>query len=96
MKRNARLAYNALKKIGAPVLDADWGGHFAISAELYGRDDGFYEGHKDLAPGGYWADYYGEFTGGYPYVAPEIEKILDKYGLYCEWNNPGVLSVYDA
>jgi hypothetical protein len=98
MKRNARNAFNALKKIGAPVLDPElgWGGHFGISAELAGRDDWLYPGSKDLAPGGYWADYYGEFTGFYPYVAPEIEKILDKYDLYYEWVNAAVLGVYDA
>jgi hypothetical protein len=102
MKRNARNAYNALKKIGAPVLDPDlgWGGHFAISGELYGRDNGFYEGHKDYASDGMeWANYYSEdYNENWSRfgVHNEINDILDKYGLYAEWYNAGVLGVYDA
>ena len=98
MKQNARKAFNALKKIGAPVLGPEkgWGGHFAISAERYGRDDGFYEGHKDEAPDGLpWADYYGEFQGGYPVVNQAIMDILHDNDLYVEWINAGVLGVYD-
>jgi hypothetical protein len=94
MNRNARNAYNALKKIGAPVLSPDlgWGGHFAISGELYGADDGFYEGAKNLDPdGNYWYDYYESYWG-----SPYINDILEKHGLFAEWINAGVLGVYDA
>jgi hypothetical protein len=98
MKRHALKAYNALKRIGAPVLDPDkgWGGYFAISAELYGRNNGFYEGHIDQDPDGLpWADYYGEYMGGYPYVSKHIEEILASNGLFTEWQNAAVLVVYD-
>ena len=103
MKQNARKAYNALKRIGAPVLDPDkgWGGHFAISAELYGRDNGYYDGHIDQAPDGMpWADYYEivnyDNNFGYTFgVHPAIIKILEDNGLYCEWYNAAVMSVYD-
>lgn len=102
MKRNARNAFNALKKIGAPVLGPElgWGGHFAISGELAGRDNWFYEGSKDEAPNGfYWAEYWSPSAAGPGEefgVNKAILDILNKYDLYAEWNNPGVLNVYDA
>ena len=86
MKRNARAAFNALKKIGAPVIDTggDWGGeYFAVSGEEnYGET---------------WADYYREFGDTDDFgVSLKVNKILDKYGLFAEWINPGVIGVYDA
>lgn len=84
MKQNARLAFNALKKIGAPVLDTDREGcHFRISGEDNGDET--------------WADYYdGHYLGWDFGVNPKIEAILEKHDLMCEWENPGVLGVYDA
>jgi len=86
MKKNARLAFNELKKEGVHVLDPDcgWGGHFAISGECHGdgsRGDDF-DRFLD-----YYEDYFGDRT--------IIPAILDKHGLYFEWNNPGVVAVYD-
>jgi hypothetical protein len=98
MNRNARNAWNALKKIGCPVLDPSlgWGGFFALSAEHYGKDDGFYEGHKDYDPDGNdWADYYNSGFGEFG-VSTHITEVLGKHGLYCEWINAGVLAVYDS
>jgi hypothetical protein len=53
MKRNARNAFNALKKAGITVIDPDreWGGHFAISGEA-----------GDLNGLDYWADAGGDST----------------------------------
>jgi len=34
-------------------------------------------------------DYYGEFTGGYPYVHPKVEKLLEKAGYIYEWIDAG-------
>jgi hypothetical protein len=86
MKRNARSAFNALKKIGAPVYEGkDWGGeYFILSAE---------ENEKEI-----WADYYdGMNIPGWLFgVNPKVTKVLDKFGLVAEWINPGVLRVYDA
>lgn len=57
MQNNARLAFNALKKINAPVfnhcengesLDDQWGAHFILGAELRDSNDS------------YFADYYQE------------------------------------
>jgi hypothetical protein len=102
MKRNARNAFNALKKIGAPVLGPElgWGGHFAISGERAGRDDYMYPGSKDFASDGMdWAEYYSEdYAEAWSRfgVHNEINDILDDYDLFAEWVNPGVLAVYDA
>ena len=106
MKRHARNAFNALKKIGAPVFDKyDNGsplesGHFAISGELAGRDDYYYAGSKDVAPDGRdWADYYSEdYKEEWSRfgVHNAINEILDKHGLYHEWYDGGSLRVYDA
>ena len=94
MKRNARTAYNALKKIGAPVREG-WGGneHFSISAE-----SNFCKEYNNE----YWAEYYVMTDGGFQEIMDgfgvnkKITAILEKHGLYAEWYNPGVLSVYDA
>lgn len=85
MKRNFRLAYNELKKIGAPVREGGYNGDdtFRISGE---------ENYDTI-----WADYYNEFlSADYEFgVNPKITNILNKYGLYCEWCNPGVLDVWE-
>lgn len=36
-------------------------------------------------------DYYGEFRGGYPWIAPELVEWAEKKGLYWEWENPGCI-----
>ena len=88
MKRNHRLAFNALKKIGAPVYERSDSENFQISAEGimgdYDRDH-------------IWADYYeGDYLDGYEFgVSPRITKTLAKYGLHAEWINAGELGVYE-
>ena len=85
----AKRAFEALKKIGAPVnhLGEGWSGDslFSISGE---------SNYDEM-----WADYYNEFQlsslddfG----VNNKINKVLEKYGLYAEWYNPGVLEVYEV
>jgi hypothetical protein len=80
----AKEAWDKLIEIGAPVLgyELEWGGHFAISGEC-----NYDETHGEEMWAGYWEGMY---------VHPEIIKILNEYGLYVEWANAGVLSVYDA
>ncbi len=82
MKRNYRLAFNALKKIGVPVyVRDDMDGRFQISAEEP-------ESYK-------WADYYAYNREGWDFgVNPLIDQVLKKYGLFSEWINPGELGVY--
>lgn len=88
MEKHAQTAYDALKKIGAPVLPGDnWGpgSHFEISGEDNGTE--------------LWADYYNEFnpaeTDDFG-VSNKIMEVLTENGLYAEWINAGVLGVYDA
>ena len=40
-----------------------------------------------------FADYYGEFRGGYPWVNPDLENGLAALGWFLEWNNPGCLTL---
>lgn len=99
MKLNARRAYRALQKIGAPVFErysdgsqVECGG-FKISAEQAGADDWFYPGSKDNAPDGLpWADYWDWGTHNFG-VHPLIEGVLQEYGLMSEWEHPGALIV---
>ena len=89
MKQHARSAYNALKKIGTPMyIHSGESYYFLISAE---------ENYDTI-----WADYYAMTDGVYCDdlddfgVNKKINEILDQHGLYCEWQHPGALGVYDA
>lgn len=90
MKKNYYLAFKALKKINVPVFDHwDDADRFMINAE---------EGY-DKESGLAWADYYMMGRGGLSFddfgVNNKINEILEKYGLFAEWQNPGCLSVCD-
>ena len=41
--------------------------------------------------GGYFADYYGEYRGGYSWIDPRLEEAAKKLGMYWEWENPGCI-----
>ena len=85
MEKNFQKAFNALEKIGCPVIEGwDDPDKFVISGE----------NNYPVC----WADYYNEFPGGADDfgVNNKINKILDKYGLMAEWINPGVLGVCEA
>lgn len=41
-----------------------------------------------------WADYYGEFTGGYPTIYEKLEQFAKERGLFWEWQNPAVIALY--
>ena len=92
MKKNARLAFNALKKIGCPVYEGTWmdgdEDYFRISAEENYGDD-------------LWADYY--LAGEGPIegmdengVNEKVVAILKKYRLDYDWCNAAVLDVSPA
>jgi hypothetical protein len=88
MKRNHRLAFNALKKIGAPVYERSDIENFQISAEgIIGEYD------RDVC----WANYYdGRNIPDWEFgINPLITDTLAKYGLHAEWINPGEIGVYD-
>jgi len=84
MKKHYRKAFNALKKIGAPVIEGGYNGEdtFRISAE-------------DNTGDKTWADYHDQAIGLFG-VCDEITNILKENKLFAEWINPGVLGVYDA
>lgn len=82
MKRNYRNAYNALKKIGAPLIDHG-GDEFYISAE--NNVDEIWADYYMMGMGNSFVDDFG--------VNKKIGAILDKHGLFAEWQNPGCLAV---
>lgn len=43
-----------------------------------------------------FADYYGEYRGGYPWIAPALESFATARGLIWEWINPGAIGLYRA
>jgi len=95
MKRNARAAYNALKRLGAPVYDHDGGqlAHFVIGAELRDSTDQRYcdyyqEEVKEHVAAGRIVNAFG--------IRQDVLDILAANGLFAEWINAGMVGVYDA
>ena len=88
MKANARRAYNALKKAGAPVFIRDDGpnsAHFHVSGEEGGKSEN-------------WVDYWNEAAArwGGDTVNPKLTEILAEHGLFGEWETAGSVAVWDA
>lgn len=84
MKKNMRYAYNALKKIGAPVID-------------HGEENFYISAENNVTE--IWADYYmmgmgNTFVDDFG-VNKRVNRILDRYGLFAEWQNPGCLAVHE-
>lgn len=85
MKLNYRTAFNALKKIGCPVIA---GGHYD---EDTFRISG--ENNTDMI----WADYYEQGGSVDDFgVNHEVNEILMQNNLFAEWINPGILAVHDV
>ena len=38
-----------------------------------------------------FADYYGEFTGGYSYIDERLEKFAEKQDCWWEWHDAGTI-----
>ena len=99
MKRNARNAFNALKRLdqdgarNVHVIDRDDNGaHFLIGCEA--RTD------NDEPVGDYYqeiirehVDDDGKIQNAFG-IRTVVHEILDDHGLYAEWVNPGLLGVY--
>jgi hypothetical protein len=85
MNKNAKLAYDVLKKAGMVVMTDNWSqtAHFEISVEEM----------PDALPNApfYWADMDGLYDGS---IA--LNNLMDKHGLFWEWINGCVIGVYDA
>jgi len=41
-------------------------------------------------------DYYGEFRGNFPYIAPQLEEFAKANGMLWEWQNPGSIGLYEG
>ena len=80
MKKPYSHAFKALEKMGVPVYK--WEDTFRISAE-----------HESSYM---WADYYvGPSIPSWDFgINPKIDRALAKYGLFCEWINPGEIGVW--
>ena len=77
-----KIAFEELKAIGAPVFErSDYPERFLLSAE---------ENDTEL-----WADYYQPDFGlfGVNLIATNI---MDKQGLFFEWETPGALIAYEV
>lgn len=46
--------------------------------------------------GGYFADYYGEYRGGYPWVDVRLEEWAAARGLVWEWRDPGTVRLVES
>ena len=80
-KANFKKAEQALKAMGVPLYQRSDMPNFGISAE-----DG--DSYK-------WVDYYEGYRMDWDFgVHPDIDSTLRKFGLHCEWVNPGELGVY--
>tara|TARA_R110000824_G_scaffold244541_6_gene433328 strand:- start:346 stop:606 length:261 start_codon:yes stop_codon:yes gene_type:complete len=86
MTRPAKFAFKALIEMGVPVLrHPSQPEHFVISAE-------------DNPDHVMWADYYGAMgldTHDFG-VHKSITEVLTRHDLFAEWENPGMLNVWDA
>ena len=87
MKRNARLAFNELKKQGVHVLDQIVVGvvtlPFLASITVTAA--------RAITPVSFLI-----FTATISVRQPSSRCFLDKHGLYFEWCNAGVASVHDC
>ncbi len=83
IKPNYKKARAALEALGVPTYQRADMAHFAISAE-----------HENSYK---FCDYYdGDMLPDWEFgVNPIVDKTLAKYGLRCEWINPGELGVYE-
>jgi hypothetical protein len=43
-----------------------------------------------------FADYYGDYRGGYPWIHPALEAWAKARGFYWEWVNPAVAALQKA
>lgn len=81
MKAPYKKAFQALQALHVPMyLRDDTKAGFVISAE----DPTSYQ----------WADYYSRRDDWNFGVNPRLDAELRRFGLFCEWMNPGELHVY--
>jgi hypothetical protein len=81
---------NAISKLKAAISTVKAGD---VLPTIFERDGTLFVSAED---GGYFADYYGEYRGGYPWIDPRLESAATKAGFYWEWENPGCIYVVRA
>lgn len=59
-----------------------------VHPEVWIRDGMVFVSAED---GRDWADYYGDYRGGYSYINPQLEALAKKHSGYWEWQNPGCI-----
>jgi hypothetical protein len=59
-----------------------------VHPTVFERDGRLIVSAEDGLP---WADYYGEFRGGYPWINPVLEAWAEEKGGFWEWENPGCI-----
>lgn len=59
-----------------------------VPVDSFIKDDSLFVTSED---GHSFIDYYGEYRGGYPYIAPALEKWAKDNGGYWEWQNPSAI-----
>lgn len=50
--------------------------------------------HVSAEDGGHFADYYGDFRGGSPWIDHRLHAAATLLGFYWEWVNPGCIAAY--
>ena len=66
---------------------------YDVRPTAYVNEDGQLE--VSAEDGKDFADYYGEFRGGYPWIAPILEAWAHHFGLHWEWQHPGAIVLTD-
>ena len=84
VKMNGRTLETARKEIEA----------LGFSARIEDRyDTGYLALYVSAENGDDAADYYGEFRGVCPWINSKLEKLAERRGWYCEWENAGEIAL---
>ena len=43
-----------------------------------------------------FADFFGEFRGGYPWIHPDLEAFAKEHKCHWEWDDPGSISIWEG
>jgi len=73
-----------LERLGLEVGEWEWQSNW-----LY--EEGAFDISLEMGDGWQYADYYGEFRGGYQWISDELKDLGREYGYYFEWYNAAIL-----
>lgn len=91
---NTRKIRSDLNKIRIESLEKYYGKFTwtEVSPTLFEHDGVV---HVSAEDGRGFADYYGEYRGGYPWIHPKLVEYAEKNNMHWEWDNPGSIALYD-